>query len=119
MLDFDMAMFMEYISPIVMLFCLVVGWVIKGFANDKVSKFIPIFVMLLGILCNLWYTDWTFAFPVVVTGAVSGLASTGLYEAIDNMFKLFSNKTTVTLAANETCEIVEKSPDDIEVEAEG
>ena len=78
----DLTIVMDYISPIILIACLVVGWVIKNLVpNEGVNRFIPLIVAVLGTFLNIWSCGWIVDLPTVVTGAVSGLASTGLYEA--------------------------------------
>lgn len=72
----------EYISVLVVGICLCVGYVIKNWIpNEKVNKFIPTIVCLLGIVVNVWHNQWAFTPEILLTGALSGLGSTGLYEA--------------------------------------
>lgn len=73
----------DYFSPIILIACLCVGYVIKGvFSNPKVNRFIPLIVMVLGLILNVWF-EGSITLPVMVVGMVSGLASTGLYELVD------------------------------------
>lgn len=78
----DLTIVIDYVSPIILIACLVVGWIIKNLIpNESVNRFIPLIVAVLGIVLNIWSCGWIVDLPTVVTGAVSGLASTGLYEA--------------------------------------
>lgn len=73
----------EYFSPIILLACLCVGYVVKAvWKNEAVNRFIPLIVMCLGLVLNVWF-EGVFTLPVIVAGMVSGLASTGLYELVD------------------------------------
>lgn len=74
----------EFICPIVMVICLGVGFVVKNFIpTDKVNKYIPVIVTVLGILISAWNT-MSFTPQTIAMGLVSGLASTGLYELFNN-----------------------------------
>ena len=51
---------------------------------QEINRFIPIIVMVLGGLIAMW-SEWTCSPDVIARGFVSGLASTGAYEAIDQL----------------------------------
>ena len=79
----------EYLVLIVIGVCLCVGYVIKHIIpTDKVNKFIPLVMALLGILINAWVNAFAFTPEILLGGMASGLASTGMYE----MFKQFISK---------------------------
>lgn len=79
----DFGMFADFVSPIILVACLVVGYVIKAVGqSEKINRFIPLIVMILGLALNVW-AEGVLTLPVVVAGMVSGLASTGLYELVD------------------------------------
>ena len=87
----------DFISPIIVLACLCVGYVIKNIIpNEKVNNWIPLIVCVLGILLNIWNCGGV-DLLVIVTGAISGLASTGFYEA----FKGFIEALTAPKKAKE------------------
>lgn len=86
----DISFITEYISPISLVICLVVGFIIKTCTtNATLHKFIPCIVAVLGILICCW-DMWEFTPSVIAAGLISGLASTGLYEALSNIFNLTS-----------------------------
>lgn len=93
----DVTIILEYISPIILFACLIVGYIIKNIVpTEKINKFIPLIVAVLGIILNVWALG-LFDLPTIVMGAMSGLASTGLYEVFDQLIrqlpqKVFSNK---------------------------
>lgn len=96
-MDFS-AIFEGFISPIIMIGCLCIGYVIKAVWKDcKVNRYIPLIVMGLGIVFNVWAT-MTIDFTTVVIGMVSGLASTGLYELLDTTI-MNVQKTLPTVTA--------------------
>lgn len=50
----DLSVVLTFISPIIVIACLCVGFVIKNaIPNEKVNRFIPIIVMILGIVLNI------------------------------------------------------------------
>lgn len=71
----------EYSAPIVTGICVCIGYIIKHAIPSKaINRFIPLIVGVLGIALNAWLT-LSISPSVVLVGLVSGLASTGLYEA--------------------------------------
>ena len=89
----DLTLALSFISPIIVIACLCVGFVIKhAIPNEKINHFIPLIVMVLGIILNFWATG-LITLEAAVAGGVSGLASTGLYEAFAQLihFNNFEN----------------------------
>lgn len=84
----DISFITEYISPISLIICLVVGFVIKTCtSNEKLHKFIPCIVAVIGVIICVW-DAWAFTPSIIAAGLISGLASTGLYEALNNILNL-------------------------------
>lgn len=84
---------MEYLNDYVVMLvagiCLCVGFVLKHFIpTDKINKFIPLIMAVLGVVLNVWYNEFVFSPEVLLGGLVSGLASTGMHQA----FKQFITK---------------------------
>lgn len=80
---FDLTMIEAYIAPLILIACLCVGYVVKNvIKTDAVNRYIPLIVLVLGAVLNVWF-EGVFTLPVIVVGMVSGLASTGFYELID------------------------------------
>ena len=79
-------LFKDYIVLIVVLICICVGYIIKNIIpTDKINKFIPLIMAVLGLVINLWVAGWHLTPEVLLGGLASGLASTGVYEAIKNL----------------------------------
>ena len=77
----DLTFITEYISPIALVICLAIGYVIKYcIKSDRVNRFIPFIVAVVGVLICAW-GDMAFNPQIGAAGLISGLASTGLYEA--------------------------------------
>jgi hypothetical protein len=78
-----MEMLNEYLVVIVMLTCLLVGYVIKHLVDSpKVNKFIPLIMAVLGVVMNAWLNGFgTFTPEILLGGMASGLASTGMHQA--------------------------------------
>lgn len=84
----DISIITQYITPIIVIACLCVGYVIKhGIHNETVDSFIPLILATLGVIANIWQSG-TVDLPTMVAGAVSGLASVGLWEAFTQILKL-------------------------------
>lgn len=76
----------DYLVLIVLGICLCVGYVIKHIVpSEKVNRFIPLIMALLGIVIHVWMNHFTFTPEILLAGMVSGLASTGMHQ----MFKQF------------------------------
>lgn len=69
-----------YIVPVIVGLCLVVGYLIKHVTSAD-NRWIPVIVAVLGVALSVWL-NWPAITPeVILGGAVSGLASTGLHQA--------------------------------------
>lgn len=81
----DISFVTDYFVPIVIAFCIGIGYVIKNVVpSEKVNRFIPLIVTVLGVVFNIWHT-MSITPESVVGGIISGLASTGLYELFRNL----------------------------------
>lgn len=76
------AMIQEMYIPVVLIACLLVGFIVKKWVADEHDKWIPTIVFVLGGILGcvaLQKVDLT----TIVAGCASGLASTGMHQ----MFK--------------------------------
>lgn len=74
-----MEMFSTYIVPVILGICLVVGYIVKNYTGAD-NRVIPAVVTLLGVVLAVWM-NWPAITPeIVLGGAVSGLASTGMHQ---------------------------------------
>ena len=79
----------DFVVLIIVGICLCVGYVLKHLVpTEKVNKFIPLIMALLGVILNFWLNKFTFTPEILLGGLFSGLASTGLHQA----FKQFVEK---------------------------
>ena len=70
-----------FINPVIVCFCLVVGYVIKHLLPKVSNRIIPTVVVIVGVVVSLWMNQWAVLTPdVLLSGALSGLASTGLHQ---------------------------------------
>lgn len=78
----------DYIVLVVVGICLCVGYILKNLVpSDKINRFIPLIVGLLGVGINIWHNGFSLTPEILFGGFVSGIASTGLYEAFSQFIK--------------------------------
>ena len=76
----DISIINDYITPIAVVAALCIGYIVRNLiTTDSVNKYIPLIVAAVGIAAG------TFGVATIVNGMVSGLASTGLYEAFSQL----------------------------------
>lgn len=74
-----MEMFTTYIIPVIVGICLIVGYIVKHCTGTD-NKFIPALVTVLGVALAVWM-NWPAITPeIILGGAISGLASTGMHQ---------------------------------------
>ncbi len=79
----------DYFEIIIIGICLCVGYIIKNILPDeKINRFIPLIMGIIGMLMSLWINGFVIRPEVLLSGLVSGLASTGMHQA----FKQFIEK---------------------------
>ncbi len=79
----------EYSAPVIVGICLCVGFILKNvITTDKINKFIPLIVTIIGVVVNAWLNAWTVTPEILLSGMFSGLASTGMHQ----LFKQFIEK---------------------------
>ena len=82
----DISFISEYLVLVVLAICLCVGYIIKHIVpGDKVNKYIPLIMGVLGVVLNAWFNAWQLTPEILLGGLASGLASTGLYQAFKNL----------------------------------
>ena len=73
----------NYIVLIVVGICLCVGYVIKHLVpGEKINRFIPLVMALLGVILNIWINGLTITPEILLGGLVSGLSSTGMHQLL-------------------------------------
>lgn len=81
----DLTFLSDYVVLVVVGICLCVGYILKHLVpNDGVNKYIPLIMGLLGVALNAWI-NMAFTPAVLLGGLFSGLASTGLHQALKNL----------------------------------
>ena len=81
----DIEFLSEYMIPVIVGLCLCVGYVVKKWVKDVDNKYIPTICALLGVGVSVWIS-WPVVDPgVILRGLASGLASTGLHQAVTKL----------------------------------
>lgn len=82
----DVSFLTEYMTPVIVGLCLCVGYIVKHWIKDVDNKIIPTLCAVIGVGIACWI-NWPAVTPeVLLMGLVSGLASTGLHQAVSQFF---------------------------------
>ena len=77
----NITMLNTWINPTILAVCLVVGYAVKHLLPRVSNRLIPVTVVVVGIITALWMNQWGVLTPdILLSGALSGLASTGLHQ---------------------------------------
>lgn len=68
-----------YLIPEVTILCLMLGYIVKMWVKDVDNKWIPTIVAVVGIAAAVIMSK-EITIAVIVSGALSGLSSTGLHQ---------------------------------------
>ena len=79
----------NYFVLTVVVACLILGYIVKKWIKDLDNKYIPTIVAVLGVFLATWISEWQITPQVILSGLVSGLASTGFHQ----LFKQYIEKT--------------------------
>lgn len=71
----------DFMIPVIIGVCLCVGYIVKHWIKDINNKIIPTLCAVLGVLMAVWVNWGNITPEVILSGLVSGLASTGLHQA--------------------------------------
>ncbi len=84
----DLSFINNYYMPVVLMACLCVGYCIKHIAwLERISnEYIPAIMLLLGAILAC-IADQGITLNIVVSGAVTGLASTGFHQIFKQMIE--------------------------------
>lgn len=82
----DITFLSQYVNVLIFGICLIVGYVIKNAFDSIPNKYIPLAVTCLGLILAFVTNTAHWSLDVALTGMVSGLASTGCYELLRNLF---------------------------------
>lgn len=82
----DISFLTEYMVPVIVGLCLCVGYVVKHWIKDVDNKIIPTLCAVLGVLVAVWINWGSITPDTILSGLFSGLASTGLHQAVTQLF---------------------------------
>jgi ABC-type thiamin/hydroxymethylpyrimidine transport system permease subunit len=71
----------SYMIPVIVGICLAAGYIVKHWIKDVDNKIIPTLCAALGVLLAFWINWGNITPETILSGLVSGLASTGLHQA--------------------------------------
>lgn len=74
----------QYMVPLIILFCMCIGYVIKTSLDFIKNKYIPLIMLIIGIVLNICINEQV-TVEIVVAGALSGLASIGTHQTCKNL----------------------------------
>ena len=80
----DLDLYMGLINGGVMLFCLAIGYIIKTSIPTIDNKYIPLIMGITGIIIAIFNAQ-SIDFNILLSGLITGLSSTGLYETFRNL----------------------------------
>lgn len=82
----DLTFLTQYINPVILGICLLVGYALKTAFEKFPNKFIPLAALCTGTIIAI-LINWQSGInaEIVLGGMISGLASTGLYEMLRNL----------------------------------
>ena len=81
----DISFLTEYMVPVIVGICLLVGYIIKHWVKDANNRIIPTVCAVLGVLLAIWINGLTISPEIILTGLASGLASTGMHQAVTQL----------------------------------
>lgn len=82
----DLTFLSSYTIPVIVGICLIAGYIAKKWVKDLDNKYIPTLVALLGAALNIWMAG-TISPDIILAGAFSGLASTGLHQVFKQLIE--------------------------------
>lgn len=81
----DLSFLSNFAVPLIVGVCLCIGYILKNIVStDKINKYIPLIMGVIGLTLNIWINT-AFTPEILLGGLISGLASTGVYEAFKNL----------------------------------
>ena len=81
----DLNFLLDYIDLATLGICLCLGYVIKYSLPRINNQYIPLIMLGIGTFINIVVNIPNINATVILSGMISGLASTGLYEAMRNL----------------------------------
>lgn len=81
----DFSELTNYFVMVVLVACLIVGYILKHWVKDVDNKYIPTVLTVLGAVLNLAVSG--VSINSAVYGALMGLASTGMHQAFSKFIE--------------------------------
>jgi hypothetical protein len=82
----DISFMNDYAVPVIIGLCLCVGYIVKHWVKDVDNKIIPTLCGVMGVILAMWINWGAITPEVILQGLASGLASTGLHQAVKQWF---------------------------------
>lgn len=82
----DITFLNECIVPVIVGICLCVGYVIKSSLDFIPNKYIPLIMLVVGLVINIWINK-SISPDIVLGGMFSGLSSTGMHQVFKNLIQ--------------------------------
>lgn len=95
---FDTTILGDYVVIPVVICCFVIGYILKNYTKLP-NNFIPLIMAIAGVIFNIIIVrenDISISLMTIMGGAFTGLASTGIYELVMNMFNMKKHKKEET-----------------------
>lgn len=83
----DLSFLMEYVNLVTLGICLCLGYALKNSFKKFNNQYIPAVMLVVGSIINVLTNLPNLNAAVILGGMISGLASTGLYEAMRNLIE--------------------------------
>lgn len=81
----NISFLLEFVDPIILGICLLVGYALKNAFDKFPNKYIPLCALCVGTVIAVVINLQNITAEVILGGMISGLASTGLYELLRNL----------------------------------
>lgn len=82
----DLTFLLQYINLVTLGVCLCIGYALKTIKQFN-NQYIPAAMLVIGTIINILANIPAINMTVILSGMISGLASTGLYEAMRNLIE--------------------------------
>ena len=84
----DINFLFDYVNPLILGICLLLGFCLKTAFDWFPNKYIPLAALCMGtLIAILIHYQSGINAEVILGGMISGLASTGLYEMLRNLLE--------------------------------
>ena len=81
----DLSFLVDFINPIILGICLLVGYALKTAVDKFPNKYIPLASLCGGTILAVVANIPNITLEVILSGMISGLGATGAYELLRNL----------------------------------